>query len=264
MDIDPLSEPALLESAGKHEESKHDTSYDEESSDEVPIAKTIATSSKLSPHRARTEKDRRDPRATGALHEIPCRACAKKGVACQKEVRGGACVTCYKWKKRCTHSGAVREKRRKRKLKMEAALSDIVRQMKRPKKHIPYVEVTSDDSDDRTESAPQEAGNPCQAGPAPRELATPSRPKKHIPYVVITSDESDDRNELEDERPKTPTPQEPAATSQAGPATTSQAGPAHPTPATEKAAFSTAPVAASRRQLPRSLEESECAIVNPS
>jgi hypothetical protein len=113
MDIDPLSEPALLESAGKHEESKHDTSYDEESSDEVPIAKTIATSSKLSPHRARTEKDRRDPRATGALHEIPCRACAKKGVACQKEVRGRACVTCYKWKKRCTHSGAVREKRRK-------------------------------------------------------------------------------------------------------------------------------------------------------
>ena len=163
---------------GKGKETAVDTS-EEETSSEVPLAKAIA--------QVRRQAYRRSPRATGVLHETPCSPCAKKNIPCEKEVAGGACVSCYKGKKRCTHSGVKQERIRKR--KVSATREKVV---KKRVKSMAYVEVTSDSESDSGEMAPapqkQKAAAQKQLPPTKhRTMAQEQRTAGHEQRIAAPS-----------------------------------------------------------------------------
>jgi hypothetical protein len=165
-----------------------------------------ATTSPNVPEQVREHrwKNRRHAEATGEIHETPCEHCDKRGVACEKEVGGGACVLCWKGKVKCKYSAVRNVRPRQRRTGVKRAKSEIPVEKRRAKKSTPYVNVTSDEDSEEiavppsgaTVPAPSGAPAPAPSGapaPAPSRRAAPSRVPAPIqaPAPTVGQDSED-------------------------------------------------------------------------
>jgi hypothetical protein len=122
-----------------------------EDNSDVPLSNLVAASTK-------EKKYWRPPRATGENHEAPCEHCEKKEIPCQKEVGGGACVECCRGKVKCIHSTVKNTRpRKRRRVVVKVPVERMAVEKRRPKKSMPYVEVTDDENEDKTTGRPAPA-----------------------------------------------------------------------------------------------------------
>ena len=169
---------------------------------DVPLAQMIASSSKTvmqpAQPRKRNYQNRRDALATGEIHETACEHCAKKGLQCEKEVGGGACVACSRGKIKCMHAAAKKVKAQRRRISIKVAKRAMPVEKKRVMKSRPYVEVSDEDSEPATfrhqQPAPPPAPTPppapapassLQERPAPTQMEHWSEEGKYLAELLI-------------------------------------------------------------------------------
>ena len=141
------------------------------------------------------KKQRRQAEGTGTMHDPPCDCCERRGISCEKERGGGACVMCFRLKEKCNYSGKRQKDGKEKVVKVTVKMAKTKEPRRVVKKRCE--DDISDDEDEESGSVPGPKGKVMRA----RAKVVKTKQQRHLVKEKQEGEVSDEEDEEERSEP---------------------------------------------------------------